>query len=91
MRRTVKRTRQAVNRVWRSSLGAVRLPGAMRPRCPNCRRPTARVGNPYRPFCSERCKLLDLAAWADERYRVPGEPVSSEPEAPDDGPPRERC
>jgi endogenous inhibitor of DNA gyrase (YacG/DUF329 family) len=26
--------------------------------------------NPYRPFCSERCKLIDLGAWAMEKYRV---------------------
>lgn len=25
----------------------------------------------YRPFCSERCKLIDLGEWANERYRVP--------------------
>ncbi|EEG10478.1 DNA gyrase inhibitor YacG [Pseudogulbenkiania ferrooxidans] len=27
----------------------------------------------YRPFCSERCKLIDLGQWADESYRVPAE------------------
>ena len=27
--------------------------------------------NPWRPFCSERCKLIDLGAWASESYRVP--------------------
>ncbi|MDP2239524.1 MAG: DNA gyrase inhibitor YacG [Burkholderiales bacterium] len=27
--------------------------------------------NPYRPFCSERCKLIDLGAWAEESYRIP--------------------
>ena len=27
--------------------------------------------NVYRPFCSERCKLIDLGAWAAESYRVP--------------------
>ena len=37
----------------------------------------------WRPFCSERCKLQDLARWADGAYRVPGEPVS-EPDEPDD-------
>jgi endogenous inhibitor of DNA gyrase (YacG/DUF329 family) len=36
----------------------------------------------YRPFCSERCKLLDLARWADGTYRIPGEPV--DPDAPPD-------
>jgi len=29
------------------------------------------TGNPFRPFCSERCKLIDLGAWATEQYRVP--------------------
>lgn len=29
--------------------------------------------NPYRPFCSERCKLIDLGAWAAETYRVPAQ------------------
>ena len=27
--------------------------------------------NRFRPFCSERCKMIDLGAWATERYRVP--------------------
>jgi hypothetical protein len=26
----------------------------------------------YRPFCSERCKQIDLGAWAEERYKIPG-------------------
>jgi endogenous inhibitor of DNA gyrase (YacG/DUF329 family) len=51
--------------------------------CPSCRRKTPWQGNPYRPFCSERCKLVDLAAWADERYRIPGEPVPTEPDDDD--------
>jgi endogenous inhibitor of DNA gyrase (YacG/DUF329 family) len=34
--------------------------------------------NPDRPFCSERCRVVDLGSWADERFRVPGEPVSEE-------------
>jgi endogenous inhibitor of DNA gyrase (YacG/DUF329 family) len=29
----------------------------------------------WRPFCSERCKIQDLARWADGRYRIAGEPV----------------
>jgi len=48
-------------------------------------------GKPWRPFCSERCKLLDLAAWADERYRIPGESIpaaTDEPDEPDEPPPR---
>lgn len=41
-------------------------------RCPVCKRETRWKGNPYRPFCSARCKLLDLYNWLSERYRVPG-------------------
>ena len=31
------------------------------------------TANPFRPFCSERCKLIDLGQWASESYRVPVE------------------
>lgn len=34
--------------------------------------------NPYRPFCSERCKNVDLGAWATESYRVPAPPSSAD-------------
>ena len=30
-------------------------------------------GNEFRPFCSERCKTIDLGAWADEEYALPAE------------------
>lgn len=30
--------------------------------------------SPSRPFCSERCKLIDLGAWAAEEHAIPGEP-----------------
>lgn len=42
--------------------------------------------NPFRPFCSERCKLIDLGQWATESYRVPAEegPEVSEIPAPPD-------
>lgn len=41
-------------------------------RCPNCGGPSVYApSNPYRPFCSERCKTHDLSAWASERYAVP--------------------
>jgi hypothetical protein len=42
-------------------------------KCPVCGREAAWEGNPDRPFCSERCRLIDLGAWADERYKIPGE------------------
>jgi uncharacterized protein len=43
------------------------------PLCVFCRRRA--VEQEWRPFCSERCKLQDLARWADGRYRVPAEPI----------------
>jgi endogenous inhibitor of DNA gyrase (YacG/DUF329 family) len=42
-------------------------------KCPTCRTPVSWQGNPYRPFCSARCRTIDLGAWADEAYRIPGE------------------
>ena len=43
-------------------------------KCPTCGRPVVwSRDNPWRPFCSERCRLIDLGAWADERHRIPGE------------------
>jgi endogenous inhibitor of DNA gyrase (YacG/DUF329 family) len=45
----------------------------MEHRCPTCRRPAQWEGNKWRPFCSERCRLLDLGAWSGESYRIPEE------------------
>ncbi|MBA2379336.1 MAG: DNA gyrase inhibitor YacG [Blastocatellia bacterium] len=42
-------------------------------RCPYCSKAAEWDGNEYRPFCSERCKLLDLGVWIDEGYRLPTE------------------
>ena len=42
-------------------------------KCPTCRKETAWENNPHRPFCSDRCRLIDLGGWAQERYRIPGE------------------
>ena len=50
-------------------------------RCPTCKRETLWEGNLYRPFCSERCKLLDLDNWFSERYRVASPGDSREPTA----------
>jgi endogenous inhibitor of DNA gyrase (YacG/DUF329 family) len=42
--------------------------------CPRCGAPAAfGPENKWRPFCSERCKIIDLGDWAAERYRVPVE------------------
>lgn len=48
--------------------------------CPTCGSEVVwTTENKFRPFCSERCKLIDLGAWATEAYRVPV------PEEPDPG------
>jgi len=39
--------------------------------CPNCKKKTKYEGNPYRPFCSKRCKMVDLGSWLKEEYRIP--------------------
>ena len=52
--------------------------------CPICHKKTKWEGNPHRPFCSERCKLIDLGKWAEEEYRIPGEPVSEKENPPED-------
>ena len=41
--------------------------------CPICKKKAVWDDNPFRPFCSERCRLLDLGKWASEDYRIPGE------------------
>ncbi len=43
-----------------------------RPACPICRQAVApRRDNRAYPFCGERCRLIDLGRWLDERYRIP--------------------
>ena len=47
-------------------------------RCPACGGPSLYAPeNRYRPFCSERCKVHDLGAWASENFRVEAEPDQS--------------
>ena len=46
--------------------------------CPICRQPAAWDDNPWRPFCSERCQLIDLGTWAMEQYRIPGPTLTTE-------------
>ena len=44
--------------------------------CPTCKRETEwSASSPYRPFCSERCRLIDLGAWLSGDRAIPGEPV----------------
>ena len=55
--------------------------------CPSCGKATAfTASNKWRPFCSERCKLIDLGDWASERFRVPVEEEKKEPGEDTQGP-----
>jgi len=47
-------------------------------RCPICSREVEVEANAFRPFCSERCKLIDLDNWLSGRYCVSTPPVSRE-------------
>jgi uncharacterized protein len=44
-------------------------------KCPVCGKEAVWEGNPDRPFCSDRCRTVDLGAWASEEYRIPAEKV----------------
>ena len=45
-------------------------------KCPTCEKKVEYSGNEFRPFCSERCKLLDFGAWADEEFSLPSQTES---------------
>jgi hypothetical protein len=43
-------------------------------KCPTCKRPVEwSVESEHRPFCSDRCRLIDLGAWLAEQHRIPDE------------------
>lgn len=52
-------------------------------KCPTCKTQVKwNEGSVYRPFCSERCRLIDLGEWASEKHAIPAEPVPSTEELP---------
>ena len=53
-------------------------------KCPQCGIETEFTGNEFRPFCSERCKLLDFGAWADGEYGIAAEPAEMSDEELDE-------
>jgi len=60
-------------------------------RCPGCGREVGwSAANRWRPFCSERCKLIDLGAWITGEHAIPGEPAQEEEPVPEGVPPRRR-
>lgn len=47
--------------------------------CPTCGAPVEwKAQNAYRPFCCQRCKLIDLGAWASEAHAIPGDELEDE-------------
>ena len=62
--------------------GGVRFQVAMK--CPTCGKSIEWKDNPFRPFCSERCQLVDLGKWVEGEYRVPGEALPNEQEQTQD-------
>jgi len=54
----------------------------MKIKCPKCGTVTTWEENPWRPFCSGRCKLIDLGAWATEEYRIEAKAEEEEDEQP---------
>ncbi len=60
-------------------------------RCPICQKSFDPDESRAMPFCSERCKLIDLGRWVDEKYGLPYEPEEDEPgEPPEQGDSRRR-
>ena len=54
--------------------------------CPHCGKPVDwAASSPWRPFCCERCKLIDLGAWAGEAYRIPAVEEKDDFQSADDG------
>jgi endogenous inhibitor of DNA gyrase (YacG/DUF329 family) len=53
-------------------------------KCPICAK-EVKLGEPDFPFCSERCRVIDLGNWSAEKYRIstPAEPLESEEESED--------
>ena len=45
----------------------------MKIKCPKCKKKVNWEGNKWRPFCSERCKMVDLGAWVSEIYSIEGD------------------
>jgi endogenous inhibitor of DNA gyrase (YacG/DUF329 family) len=51
--------------------------------CPICKKAVAE-GDADFPFCSERCRIIDLGNWATDKYVIPGPPTSN-PREEDEG------
>jgi hypothetical protein len=57
-------------------------------KCPTCGQPVVwSEASKYRPFCSERCKMIDLGVWASGGYAIPGDAPDPDAPLPDELPP----
>ena len=52
------------------------------PHCPVCQREFQPDDGPAMPFCSERCRMIDLGRWLDEKFGIPVEPEEGEVREP---------
>jgi len=58
---------------------------AIQVKCPTCGRKTEWSETAtFRPFCSERCRLIDLGAWLSEKHAIPGDAAAPDNESPED-------
>jgi uncharacterized protein len=57
-------------------------------KCPTCQRELDWDAAPYRPFCSERCRLIDLGAWLSEKRSIPDETAPAQAGEASDNPPQ---
>lgn len=54
-------------------------------KCPTCGRSIEwSEKSPFRPFCSERCRIIDLGAWLSEKHAIPGTDSEGEPQTPEE-------
>ena len=52
-------------------------------KCPTCQKQVEwSEKSMFRPFCSDRCRLIDLGEWASEKHAIPAEPLPSTEEHP---------
>ena len=59
-------------------------------KCPTCRRKIDWSSSEFRPFCSERCRLIDLGAWLAEKHAIPGDAPPELSEGGDEPSPADR-
>ena len=52
--------------------------------CPTCKKEFDPATSPAKPFCSERCRLVDLGRWLDEEHGMPSLPDPDDDESPEE-------